>query len=614
MHVQPSPSKPLLTFVPLLLLVTGCSDDPMAPPVEADPTPASLAVSPDAYLLEESEEIQLTAEVRDADGNVLTGFQVAWSSGDGTVAQVDAEGRVTGGAPGATMITATVEGTSDSAEIRVAPEGTVVGPSGGTVALLEGNAAVTLPPGAVAERVSIEIRPLEDEMVDPDGFLAGTAHRFAPEELVLAEPARVTLAFHPESPVSEVEAGTLRIHRVGSEEEWTLVAGSTVDLDESQVTGEVATLGVFGVVASRATPAIQVVAGHQHTCSLNAAGQAFCWGQGNLGQLGSGSAQGSSEPMPVAGGHYFEELGAALFQTCGRRTDGEVWCWGRWHGAGDEADVPEPLPGNVQFRTFSLGAFHGCGVDQEGIGHCWGSNNSGELGTGDRGPASPEPVAVAFDLAFESLHAGFQNTCGLTEDREIHCWGANTMGALGDPDAPASSLEANRVAGDDRYRDLTSGAMNYCALTDEGELRCWGRNENGELADGTSESRSEPVPAAGGPDGWDRVVGARPNAIWVHFCGLEEGTGAAWCWGLSHLGQVGPAAAETCGTSDFVCARTPVPIPGGLQFVDLALGGGHTCGLTEEGALFCWGSNAQGQFGDGTQSDATEPVPGGNGG
>jgi alpha-tubulin suppressor-like RCC1 family protein len=264
--------------------------------------------------------------------------------------------------------------------------------------------------------------------------------------------------------------------------------------------------------------------------------------------------------VPVAGGHDFEELGAALFQSCGRRTDGEVWCWGRRVGAEGQAEVPEPLPGNVRFRTFSLGAFHGCGVDQDGAGHCWG---------------------------------------------------ANTMGALGHPDAPSLSLEPQRVAGDDRYRDLTAGAMNYCGVTDEGALRCWGRNDNGELADGTSESRSEPVPAAGGPDAWDRVEGARPNSIWVHLCGLEQGTGAAWCWGLSHFGQVGPAADETCGPLELACARTPLRVPGGLQFIDLALGGGHTCGLTGEGELFCWGSNAQGQFGNGTQADATEPVPGG---
>jgi alpha-tubulin suppressor-like RCC1 family protein len=613
MQALHSSCRSLLPFLPLLLVATGCSDDPVAP-VEPDPTPASVVVSPGAYLLEEGEGIQLAAEVRDAEGAVLTGFEVAWSSGDEAVAQVDAAGRVSGGTPGATNVTATVEGISDSAEIRVALEGTVVGPSGRTVNSVDGNVSVTLPPGAVAERVSIAIEPVEDGSVDPKGFQDGTAYRIGPAELALAQPARITLAFDPEGPGSELEAGTLRLHRADPDEGWALVAGSSVNLEESRVTGEVSGFTVFGVVATGPTPAVQVVAGHQHTCSLNAAGQAFCWGRGGSGELGNGSLDDSTEPVPVAGGHNFAELRAGPLLACGRRTDGEVWCWGRRLGAEGEAAVPEPLPGNLRFRTFAVGLFHGCGVDHDGVGHCWGGNTAGELGTGDRGPASPEPLAVAFDQPFESLQPGLQSTCGRTEEGEVHCWGMNILGALGNPDAPSPSLEPHPVAGDDRYRDLTAGAMNYCALTEAGTLRCWGRNDNGELADGTTESRSEPVPAAGGPEALDRVQAARSNSIWIHMCGLEQNTGTAWCWGYSPLGQVGPAAEETCGPFEAACSHVPVPIPGGLRFVDLAPGGQHTCGLTDDGDLFCWGSNAQGQFGNGTQADATEPVPGGTGG
>jgi hypothetical protein len=147
MQALPASSRSLfcLSFLALLLVVSGCSDDPVAP-VEPDPTPATVVVSPSDYLLEEGEAIQLSAEVRDAAGDLLTGFEVVWSSGDETVAQVATDGRVTGDGLGATTVTATVEGISDSAEIRVAPEGTVVGPSGGTVTSLDGNAAVTLPP------------------------------------------------------------------------------------------------------------------------------------------------------------------------------------------------------------------------------------------------------------------------------------------------------------------------------------------------------------------------------------------------------------------------------------------------------------------------------------
>jgi alpha-tubulin suppressor-like RCC1 family protein len=95
----------------------------------------------------------------------------------------------------------------------------------------------------------------------------------------------------------------------------------------------------------------------------------------------------------------------------------------------------------------------------------------------------------------------------------------------------------------------------------------------------------------------------------AHTCGLTNG-GIAYCWGRGEAGQLGvPPPVTTClSNQDFPCGLVPFPVNGGLSFTQLAGGGAHTCGLTTDGAAWCWGSNTRGQLGDGTLTARNEPV------
>ncbi|HZI29560.1 MAG TPA: Ig-like domain-containing protein [Gemmatimonadaceae bacterium] len=95
----------------------------------------------------------------------------------------------------------------------------------------------------------------------------------------------------------------------------------------------------------------------------------------------------------------------------------------------------------------------------------------------------------------------------------------------------------------------------------------------------------------------------------AHTCGLTNG-GIASCWGRGEAGQLGvPPPVTTClSNQDFPCGLVPFPVNGGLSFTQLAGGGAHTCGLTSDGAAWCWGSNTNGQLGDGTLSARSSPV------
>jgi alpha-tubulin suppressor-like RCC1 family protein len=86
----------------------------------------------------------------------------------------------------------------------------------------------------------------------------------------------------------------------------------------------------------------------------------------------------------------------------------------------------------------------------------------------------------------------------------------------------------------------------------------------------------------------------------AHTCALTAG-GDAWCWGSDSNGQLGRGSIG--GSSS-----TPAPVSGGLKFIALSAGGAHTCGVTLDGSIYCWGANASGQLGDGSTTDRGAPV------
>jgi alpha-tubulin suppressor-like RCC1 family protein len=198
----------------------------------------------------------------------------------------------------------------------------------------------------------------------------------------------------------------------------------------------------------------QLNGGGRHTCGVTSENRAYCWG-GNDGELGDGSTTDRLKPVAVSGGLLIRQIDAALggFHTCAVTTADRAYCWGNGesgrlgNGTATVQETPVAVAGQRRFDQVSAGYGHSCGVTLAGRGFCWGWNGAGQLGDGTHTSRST-PTLVGTGLSFLQVSAGYIHSCGLTTGGLAYCWGKNNHGQLGDgtttdrptPDAVAAAM------------------------------------------------------------------------------------------------------------------------------------------------------------------------------
>lgn len=136
------------------------------------------------------------------------------------------------------------------------------------------------------------------------------------------------------------------------------------------------------------TGAVQVTAGTRHSCALTTARTVWCWGSGEVGQLGNGRNDTTSEPVQVQGLADVAQVNGNAETTCAVRGDGTVWCWGNGergelgNGTRGKSNVPVQVQGVAQATSATVGATHVCATTRSLAAYCWGSNSAAQLGSG----------------------------------------------------------------------------------------------------------------------------------------------------------------------------------------------------------------------------------------
>jgi surface protein len=254
-----------------------------------------------------------------------------------------------------------------------------------------------------------------------------------------------------------------------------------------------------------------VKAGGESTCAIEG-GSVYCWGNNEYGQLGNGESGGTSgTPVKVLAGGGFTNtnvtaIAVGEYHACALQ-GGSVYCWGRNNrgqlGIGSTTDSVTPVKvsngamGNNNVTAISSGRSFMCAIKSGSI-YCWGQNDEGQLGDGTDGINRTEPVKVLDGAMGNSnvtgVATGDKLTCALLTG-SVYCWGSNNRGELGDGTTDNSTEPVKVLDGamdNSEVTGIATGDEHACALKVD-DFYCWGRNNRGQLGDGTTVNSSVPV-------------------------------------------------------------------------------------------------------------------------
>ena len=279
----------------------------------------------------------------------------------------------------------------------------------------------------------------------------------------------------------------------------------------------------------------------------------YSWGSNSAGQLGNGNTVNSSTPLKVQ------------------------------------------LPAGVSATAAASGADFSLAVGTDGKLYSWGDNGNGELGNNNT-TSSLLPVVVSLPagITATAVSAGAEHSAALGSDGNIYDWGYNGFGQLGngtktDSDHPVKVV----LPGGVKARAVAAGEFMTEAIGSDLNVYAWGDGQMGGLGDGKTVDELTPIQV--------NVSGVTAFAAGgLHS--LVISAGSVFAYGYGGFGQLGDGATTNAST------RVKVSLPVGVTATAVAAGQYHSLAIGNNGKIYAWGNNANGQLGNGTLVSVSTPV------
>ncbi|MCX7710659.1 MAG: hypothetical protein N2484_12530 [Clostridia bacterium] len=335
---------------------------------------------------------------------------------------------------------------------------------------------------------------------------------------------------------------------------------------------------------------------------------AYSWGSNSAGQLGNSSnIPNSNVPVQVVNTGLMSNITAIASggdHNLVIKSDGTVWAWGRndrgqlGNGSNTESNVP------IQVNNMNLlngvtavsgGLFHSLAVRSDGTVWSWGFNQYGQLGNGLSGPGTNSnlPVQVNNTNLMSSITAvsgGRFHSLARRSDGTIWAWGQQPLGDGTNIDSSVPvQVSINNVTA------ISAGNRFSLAIRTDGTVWSWGINSNGQLGDGTNNpGAAAPVPVVN-TNLMSSVIAIAAGSL--HGLALRA-DGTVWAWGDNSEGQLGNGLSGP-GTN----SNVPVQVDNTdlmNSVIAIAAKGSHSLALKADGTVWSWGSNNNGQLGNGS--------------
>ena len=381
----------------------------------------------------------------------------------------------------------------------------------------------------------------------------------------------------------------------------------------------------------------QISSGGDHTCGISD-NKAYCWGGNGSGQLGNNSTAMSNVPVAVnvsgvLSGKTIVKISAGEQVTCVLTSDGGVYCWGKNdHGqlgnnstAGSLVPVAVTMTGVLAGKTvtslevtstlWNTETTHAC-VIASGQLYCWGGNEHGQLGnnstTDSLVPTAVSTSGVLAGKTIEKLALGGAHTCVISTEKLAYCWGKNNQGQLGNGTQVAiqSSPTALTMSGVLAGKKINSIApfddATICYSTLDGIGACSGINNAYNFGDNGSGGGFSYVPSPITMTG--ALAGKSILSITAgtfSACALAS-DGKSYCWGRNYDGNIGDGT--SLNIIQVPTAANTSGVLAGRTLDSMSEGKHHVCSLDTEGLVYCWGLGDTGQLGNGASVSQSVPV------
>ena len=337
---------------------------------------------------------------------------------------------------------------------------------------------------------------------------------------------------------------------------------------------------------------------------------------GDDGGGGNGKRKSNNPVIPEVGNARQVTVGSGY--ACAVLKTGQLACWG-FNGQGNLGDgtienrhapVEVDLGEGRTAVTVAAGVLTTCAILDDDSLKCWGWNRNGQVGDGtttDR--HTPTAVNLGQGVTVKMVRPGREHNCALLGDNSIKCWGRNNHGQIGDGTTTDRSNPTAVDLGQSGVTAFDGGWHSACALLEDNSVKCWGPNFYGQIGDGSVTQRNTPVAISFPGDKSALSVSVGGN----HACAVLDDNSLA-CWGSNAYGQLGVDASSneacTVGGVDYDCVKTPTPVDlgEGQKAMAVTIGDEHTCALLDDHSVKCWGRNREGHLGDGTIVDKSVPT------
>ena len=195
-----------------------------------------------------------------------------------------------------------------------------------------------------------------------------------------------------------------------------------------------------------------------------------------------------------------------------------------------------------------------------------------------------------------AVSAANNYACAILDNGELKCWGENDNGQLGNggnnqinsPSTTSVDLGTGRTA-----VAVSAGNDHNCAILDNGELKCWGEDRHGELGNGGPAWTVSNPTDTNAPSSTSINLGTSRTAVAVsaaseYTCAILD-NGDLKCWGRDNYGQLGDGGSNTNTNAP---SSTAIDLGTGRTAVSVSTGTYHTCAILDNGDLKCWGRDS----------------------